>query len=66
MDGSARENDGGMRQLPYKFLPPSLKDITKDYVQKNKSVITDCYKDLSTLVDHDYHAVAPARSREVR
>ena len=59
MDGSARENDGGgMRLLPYKLLPPSLKDITKDYVQKNKSVITNCYKDLSTLVDHEYNKTA--------
>jgi len=56
MDENAK--DSGLRLLPRKFLPSIIKRVNKEFVQQNRSVIIELFKDLSTLDNEAFNKAA--------
>jgi len=56
MDENAKES--GSRLLPHKFLPSIIKRVNKEFVQQNRSVIIELFKDLSTLNNEAFNKAA--------
>ena len=57
MDENAK--DSGLRLLPHKFLPSIIKRVNKEFVQQNRSVIIELFKDLSTLDNEAFNKEQP-------